>query len=423
MKLQKFRKYIINFSSQFFANSFAQLITLFALPYAARVLGANKFGEYNLVASFAAYAGIISIFGFPIYASREVARTDNIKNLVNLTVTLKLLLSFLSFGIMILVGLFINASKDFFWLTVISGFLIIFSSFDLRWIFIAKDKLWKVSYTALLGTVIFAISLFFLVKSPDQIIIYSILITLPILVPTVHSLLLYIKEFDKLSFNLVYDNWNILIKESLPLGLSLVVAVLNTYFSAILIGLFLSINDLGYYFVGFKLILVSNTFFNLIATVIFPTISRLYSSNKKKLIRFMQISFYIFLISGVVSSILLIIFSNWIVDSLFGLEYEKAKILIRIWALGFVPLIPISIFFASSLVPCNGSKEYLKVSLISTVSTIIGVPIFVYFFNLKGVPIANSISQLVLTIAGAYFLTKKLQIRFIDFLKFDTEDA
>ena len=73
------RKFILNFSSQLAMSVLSQGILLFALPYAARVLGAEKFGEFNLATSFSAYATLLGSFGIILYSARELPRTDKVQ--------------------------------------------------------------------------------------------------------------------------------------------------------------------------------------------------------------------------------------------------------------------------------------------------------------------------------------------------------
>ena len=129
----------------------SQGILLFALPYATRKLGAEKFENTNLATSFSAYASLLGSFGIILYSSRELPRTDRVSEIVDPTVTVRLGLSALAFIIMIVLGLFVNAGKDFFLVNLILGFAILLTSLDVRWVFIAKENMWKISYMSLIG--------------------------------------------------------------------------------------------------------------------------------------------------------------------------------------------------------------------------------------------------------------------------------
>ena len=241
------KKYVMNFSSQLGANALSLLLSLFTTPYAARVLGPSKFGEYNLATSFAVYATLLSAFGFSVYASREVPRIEKVHSLVNVSTSLKATLSILSVIVMVGIGVSLRVSADFISVMAIVAVGVIVSAFDLRWVFIAKERLAKVSYLGLLGQCVFAILLVMMVHTSKELVTYSILLLIPLFVPAILSLIMYEASYGKLKMSFRYEKWHEMRHESLPLGLTSLTATINVYFAGLIIGLSLNTEALGYY--------------------------------------------------------------------------------------------------------------------------------------------------------------------------------
>lgn len=404
----KAKKYILNFSSQFVMNLVSQAIGIFTLPYAARMLGPGKFGEFNLVLSISGYVTILATFGFLQYASRELPRMDDVRPLVNAVRTLRLLLGFLSLGVMVVLGMVLDYSDDFLVLSIIAGANIVLGAFDMRNVFTARDQMWRVSYLGILGSLAYAVALYLMVDSPDDIVAYGICWMINVIVPVGVSLYLYARHFGGMKLTLKYDKWDELKRESVPLGLSSITGTINAYFAGVIIGFYLTAADLGYYSAGLRLVLLFTTLFNLVGAVVTPTISRLYVKDRAKLLRFLQMYFLVALLLGLSSAVALWLLSGWVVGTLFGAEYARSTELVRIWALFLLPLTPMSIFFTGSLIPCNGSRDYFLASLAGAVATLVSIPALLYALGLPGAPFASVAAELTVASLGAYFLRRRL---------------
>lgn len=404
------RNYFVNFSSQLSANILSLAISLFTTPYAARMLGPSRYGEFNLAASFAVYATLLSSFGFSLYASREVPRLDRIDSLVYVTTTLRFILGGLMAVGMFGIGYFLNISPEFVWVAVVAGVAIFVSALDLRWVFIAKERLAKVSYLGLIGQGIFAILLVFVVHSGGDLVKYAIIQSFVLVVPSVLAYALYRKEYGRIHLSLTYDKWRELRRESIPLGMTSLTATLNVYFAGLIIGLSISTQALGYYSAGFKLMMIFNVVFNLISTVMSPTISRLFVQDRKKLISFLQIYFLVCLSFGLASSVSIYVLSGWIVKVLFGPEYSSTIQLLKIWAAGLLPLTPLSIFFVSSLIACDGSKESAIAIGLGAVVSLTGVMLLVRSFGIVGAPVSQIVMEFTVAVAGGILLIRRLKL-------------
>lgn len=414
-------KYIKNFSSQFVSNVISQVLAFIIITYSARILGATKFGEYSLAFSFMTYALLFSNFGLSTYSSREIPRIENIKPLVDFTVSIRFILSILFSLILIFVSNFFHISKAFVWIIVACGVQIVVSSFDMQWVFISKEKMWKISFLKICGQIVYLALIFVFVKSSADIVIFSFLTVTVVFIPATISFIMYSKNFGRYDVRLKLAEWKVMWREIFIMGLNSLVITINSYLMFLIIGFYFNTTELGYYSAGFKLIMIFIVLYNLINSVVYPSISRLYIENKIKLLKFLNIYFLASLIIGLISGVFLTLSSGWIIDNFFGKEYAITEKLVLIWSTGLLPLTPLAIFFVNSLIPCNLSKESLITTFTASIISIVSIPICFKVFGFLGAAVPSIISESINILLGGYFLFKRLHVKkedLITILKF-----
>lgn len=409
-KISTKKKFIINFSAQLFSYIVSLIISFLSVSYAARRLGADGFGLYNLLFSFLNYALIFSSFGFTSFANRELPRLENISELVNFTVSLRFLLS-LVFSI----GMFFFIINVFPGPQVLSlAFIlllnVIINSLDLRWVFINREMTWKSAYMGVVGQSFCLLLIILFVHNQGDIAKYALAQLAVIFFPAIISTTLYINNFQGIHFTLKINNYRHLIKESIPLGFSALTATINSTYSGIFIGLVLNAHLLGQYFAGLKMILLINAFYFTLATVIVPKISKFFVHNKEALIRTLRVYFALCISAGICGGLLLFLLSGTLVQYIFGAEYSDTRYLIKLWAVTYVPLNSLTVFVLSTLIPCNASKIYLYTLLGGAATLVLTVPVFAMFFDITGVILAQGVSEIVMITIGGYAIIKRIPL-------------
>lgn len=399
------------------ANVFSTLIALATTPIAAKNLGAENFGLINFVASISAYASLFSGIGFSTYASREITRIEEVREVSNIVISLKMIFGIISFVFMILVGTYLKNSNTFLIICFISGFTIFLSSFDMRWVFISKERMVEISFMSLIGQIVFGALLLIFVKGSENVIIYALIITIPILTPTFLSFYLYKKKFSNFNFTLKYSHWRHLISESIPLGVNQIAIVLNMYFASLCIGLYFKSSELGVYSAGFRLMIACNMFLNLISTVMAPRVAKLYVGNRLHFFSYLRKYFFICILSSIILGGTLFCTSTFIISNFFGPEYNGTIVLLKLWSLGLLPLTSISIFSVSTLIACNGSKQSAITILLGTSVTLISLYLLIPKIGIIGAPISNILMELSVSLVSIIFLKNKLKISKIELIE------
>ena len=114
------------------SNIITSILGFFLLIYIARYLGEVGFGKYSFALAFTGLFAIIASFGMNNYIIRELARNKEQASeyLTNVSV-IKLLLSFLAFGFIILTINTMNYPRDTTYAVYLFGGYMILTSFAL----------------------------------------------------------------------------------------------------------------------------------------------------------------------------------------------------------------------------------------------------------------------------------------------------
>ena len=102
-----------NFSFLTIALLVGQGCSFAALIYLARVLGATNFGKINFALAILNYFILFTTMGMPVLGAREVARDkSSINKFVSNIITIQLVLSLISFALIVAISLLIDKPTD-----------------------------------------------------------------------------------------------------------------------------------------------------------------------------------------------------------------------------------------------------------------------------------------------------------------------
>ena len=160
-----------------------QLITimfpLILVPYISRVLGSGGVGTYAFTASIGQYFILFGMLGLGVYGSKHIAESrDNKKSLSETFLSiygLQLMMTTLSiviYFIFIRYGAFQHEK-----IMLIQGIALLSCLVDCSWFFSGLEKFKKIVISNSIIKVISFISVLMLVKSEDDLIIYTIIMT------------------------------------------------------------------------------------------------------------------------------------------------------------------------------------------------------------------------------------------------------
>lgn len=299
------------------------------LPYLARVIGVDSFGEIAFAASIIVYFETFTIFGFNFTAVRDIAKNrDDIYEVskifwnVMYSKILLMIISLIIFIISVYSIPFLYEKRIILWLTFlyIPGH-IMFPD----WFFQALEKMKYITIMNVLTKIIFTILVFVVIKEKSDYIYQPVLIALGFFISGVFALwfikkknlIIYYKPKIKEIFMVIRGSFNMFISLFLP--------NLYTNFSVTLLGFYGGATSTGLYSSGKKFIDLFERFSKVLSRTFFPFLAR--RIDKHNL--YVKISGSLSIITGVI----LFLGADLLVKIFYTQEFEDAAIVIRIMSI------------------------------------------------------------------------------------------
>jgi Membrane protein involved in the export of O-antigen and teichoic acid len=254
---------------------------LIVFPYISRVLGVNMIGRINFADQTVYYFRIIAAMGISTVGIREIAACGNDRE--RRSQVFSDIFSFiLVMAIVAVVALVVltftipkwTAIKD---LLIVGSFYIFFSSMMVEWFYQGMENFKYVTIRSIVVKVIYILLVFLLVKSPDDYLIYYVLLTGTIVVNAIINLG-YSRKYVTLNLFNAHP-WKYA-KSILALGLYMLMLSFFTTFNVIYLGMVKGDHDVGVYTTATKIYGMVLGILTAYTSVMLPRMSSLLSENK-----------------------------------------------------------------------------------------------------------------------------------------------
>lgn len=410
------RKYINN---KFFSNSLwmiaEKIISIFGLlfvtSYVAKYIGPANFGKLNYVASIFIIVQAISSLGSEHVLFRRIAR--NRISGINLMVSTTALrhISFIIIGMLVLIYLNFNSDSITFYFGVATAVAYYFSAIDIFSIYNNATLNSKLNtYCNIIGLLVGLVTRYFIVLYELDILYLTVPIISVTLIPYLLKRYLFFKNnlffkkkiIHKKKYNLYF------IKTGGPLALSSVSAILYTRMVLFIIMAYCGPKDLGVFSVANQL---ATSWMFITSAFIVSYFSKIYLEKNHELALNMaaKLNGLIFLCAFVILS-LLMLFGGYIIDILYGADYQASYHLMLILCINtlFSCMGPV----ASKFIIFNSGFSYLSLKMIITL--LISLPIAFFLtinFGVTGAAISTVITELLSLTVLNYFFKKGLILK------------
>ena len=407
---------IKNFTSLSLLQFTNYLFPLITFPYLVRVLGSDRYGLINFVAAFTGYFTILTDYGFNLSATQEISINRNNKKRIS--------------------ELFSNVISAKFVLYIISSliFAICLILFD-----VFKDDLfiYVISYSGLLGTVLFPLWFFQGMEKMNFIFIINFIIKLI----TVVTILLFIRlSTDYLLLVGIYSIGQLVygfsglffvrkyfgIKFLLPNFkniLNEIITSKNYFISSLginvitnsnvfILGLFAEKSIVGYFAAADKIRLAMQSMLNPIFTSTFPHVSNLAKNSLSSFYIFSKKLFSLTFSMGLTIFLILFFGAEGISEIVLGNGFQNSILILKI--LSVVPLLyGISNFLGVQiLLPLELSKKYAFIMISTVIIHIVSSLVLVYNFQAIGSTAAIIFSEMFLIFVLVFtFVRFRLNIK------------
>ncbi len=407
--VQKIFKNLFSLTTSYILTS---IFAFFATIYLAQNLGAAGFGKISFAYSFLIYFLLFTNPGIDRLGIRILARDKSKINQTGMVVTLRFILAFLSFLLLVIVALVLPKTFDIKILIVLYGISLFTFSLLLEWVYQGTEKMEFVSISRVLDKMIYFIFIILFIGNQNQIFFVPLFWLAGSLAASVFLLVVFFIKFGALHLSFDFSAFKKLLKLAFPIGLSYFIVQLFFHFDIIMLGLLKTDDAVGIYQASSKIIQLVLQWFNLFFIVIFPVLSRLYLESKEKIKILIGIIIKYFIIISFPLITMGTIMAKDILNLLFGSEYIEGIMVFQIllWTLACF-LVNYSLI--NLLLACGREKKLLMGMSLGTLTNIVLNLFLIPLYGILGAAIATVIGSLVILIYMYYQSRKIIRIPFI----------
>lgn len=404
-----------------FYNGFYQIITtvapLITAPYVSRVMGVEGYGFFNKVVSIAYYFFIFAMLGVNTYGNREIARVrddDDKRSETFWQIYFLQLILGLSSTILFIVFTFfcVSERKLFYYVMAIYVFSTVI---DTNWYAFGIEEFKFMTIRNTIIKLLTVLSLFLFVRSPDDLIFYFLIYVFGVifgLLP-VWPLILSTTHFVKPKWEEIWKHF----KPNFILFLPYVASSLYTQMDKIMVGVFVSDSEVGFYNYAENILAIPMGLMTTVTNVMLPRSSYLIENGKEKESKLLfQLSLKYTGILNIAMVFGIIAVSDIFIPWYLGDDYRyTAELLMLLSPIVFLSGVGV-IVKDQLMIPEGREKEYTIGIFCGAIINVVLNLYFIYKFYAVGACISTIITFIVVMIVQIMYTRKQYNYPFF-FLK------
>lgn len=396
---------------------FTIITPLITTPYISRVLGPTNIGIYGYVESICVYFIVIGNLGFPLLGQREIAFTsDNFEKRsfkfadIMLGKTFFLSVSLIAY---IIFSIFFAKDNNIIFLSYSLG--IVADLLHVGWFFQGIEDFKTTVVRNFIIKILSVASIFIFVKTPNDLLIYSIVINAANIIGNLFVVFALRKKVSLKGYKINVKRIVSLIKPALILAIPYYISALYAVIDKTMLGMICeNYSEVGYYEQSQKIITFALAIVTALGAVFMPRMAKESENNEKDNVQY-------FLKKGVDAILLisvpifagLICVGDMMVPWFFGPGYDSVGTLIMTFS-------PIALFLGLNSFLGNQYLVSAKKEKLLTVTFLLGIivnitsnAILIPFYDALGAAIATVASEFSKLLFLVICLRKTLKIKFI----------
>ena len=277
------QRFIKNLTFLFSSRILSAILTLAANIYLIERLGASIFGEFAFGVTLVGYFISIADTGLSPFGETAVAKNkSNIAEIINNISSARLLLSFISFIIIISIGLifFQDAPRQKNIIIAFSLLPLIYS-FNFSWALRGMEKNHVILFTNFINSLLFLLGILLIVKNFNWYLTAALLYLAGNLTAVLIQTNYIEKTVKKIKINFAFNGVKKTVKNSLPFEIFSLVSILYISYPIIFLKIFNNNKNIGYYYITYKIIGFIFMMLNLTGNAFIPVISDAVKENDK----------------------------------------------------------------------------------------------------------------------------------------------
>lgn len=382
------------------------ILPLITVPYVSKILGAEGVGDYAFTYANMQYFVIFGMVGISLYGNRQIAyvreNKEKLKNTFYSIYTLQLICTTTSLIFYLIFTLVFNKGS-YKWLYIVQGVNILASMVDISWLFMGLEQFKKTVIRNTIVKLVSLASIFIFVKSSNDTLIYTAIISLSSLIGNL-TFWFYIPKtigFKKIKVN----GLKLHLKSSLALFVPQIAIQIYLLLDRTMLGLITDTVQVGYYENSQKIVKIVLTIATAIGTVMMPKIANTVASGDMTKVKYyVKNSFFFVNALSIPLMFGLIGVSKELAPWFFTDKFLGIENLIMISSLIIIAISWSNVLGMQLLVPLNKTKEFtISVTLGAVVNFILNL-FMIKNFGAMGACISTIVAEFTVTIVQIYFI-------------------
>lgn len=384
-------------------------------PYIARVLGVTNFGLCNYVQSIVSYFMIFSMFGIEAVGIREISKCGGdqtkVSKVFSRIFSINLYLTLIVAAIYITCIETVSALEPYKKLLYIGASQLIFNLFIVEWFYKGTEKFKFITIRTLIVRTLYVLSIFVFVRSKEDYTLYFVLYSAMIVLNALINWM-YLRRMITFCFSPL-KKLKPYVKPLLYLGSRSLSTTMCTTFNVAFLGFITTDTQVGYYTTATKIQAIILSLYTAFTLVMMPRISALLAQgNVKEGKVLIRKSFDLLFAFAFPVIIIGVVFAPELINIISGSGYEGAILPFRI----IMPSILIfgleQILIYQILLPLHEDKAVFINSLAGVAAGLLFNFILVQKYMAAGSSLVWVLSELVILIAAACFVSQKFEKTF-----------
>lgn len=405
------KKLLRNIASLAAVQGSNYLIPLITLPYLVKTLSPYSYGLFGFSLALIQYFNIIVNYGFNLSATQKIALSYDNKNEISKifwsVITCQIILALASIVIVVVGIMTIDFLKEQSLIILSCLGILLGNVLFPVWLFQGKESMSLSSFANISSRLLSVPLVFIFVNSTADAWIAALIMSLTTIMGGVISILLLIRKkwifWQPVSFADVILQF----KDGWYLFLSTAAISIYTSSITVLLGFICGPVVVGYFVAADKLRLAAQGLIIPVSQACYPRVISLLSKNKNEGIKFIQKMLLLQGGLGLIISLGIYLFSNFIIEFLYGNEYLASVSVLKILSLCPLLISLSNVLGIQTLTALGYKKQFFNILL--TVSTVCMLAMFPLskLLSEQGAAITIVLSEFLVTLLMAIFIHKK----------------
>ena len=390
------------------ANIISKLIAFVTIAYLARVLTVSGFGQISFAQAIIAYFALFTNLGLTTFGIREVARDKKqIKKYVNNVLTLRVVLTIVSFAFLLVFLVFIKKPTDYKSLIAFYGLSLFPSALSLDWVFQGIERMEFIGIAGIVRSLVYAGLIFLFINSPSNILSVPLFSLAASFITMVLPIYIFVKNYGWFSFSFNWTIWKELLIKALPMGLAFMMVQIYYNMDSVMLGFMKGHESVGLYNAAYKIILLLLIFRGIFIQSLFPEWSRLYIQSCDRLAKVLlyaeKLGISLAIPLGVGGTLL----AKPIIELVYGAQYAGSVLPFQllIWN---VAVLYVDLIFPQLLNAANRQKLYAAAVTVGAAVNMLFNFLLIPRYGMIGAAIATILAE-----ASVFFLAYAFTNRFL----------